>query len=222
MNNVIWGQYNSANYPLKHFFYDEIPESIIKTLMKLCERQLAIFRGGIAYIFLLNKIDYKLKDLDMLANEENRDEIIDVLSEADVVYVNNNTFGDTVITAFWKDDKEYFKLDVLLKCKLPQLTKIVFESSMVSTVSASYIWRNRIEKIAEKEIRGHDINKTKNHYNVALALSQYLIKNKNEIFEEDAEIVENRLNEVEVVLENILPKAEIKQFVEMQLDVLRR
>ena len=65
MNKIIWGQYDAADYPLKHFFYNEIPENIRGILIKMCERKLAVFRGGIAFIFLLNKTDYQLKDLDM-------------------------------------------------------------------------------------------------------------------------------------------------------------
>lgn len=222
MNKIIWGQYDVADYPLKHFFYNEIPENIKGILIKMCERKLAVFRGGIAFIFLLSKTDYQLKDLDMLATIENRDAIIDVLSESDIVYVNKNSFRDTVITAFWKDGYEFFKLDVLLNSELPRLTRIVFESNTIYTVSASYIWRNRIEKIAEKEKRCHDEEKTRNHYSVAMAISNYLKENSNEIFDEDVGIVEKRLSEAETVLMDIVSENEVNKFVTLQKEILRR
>ena len=97
MNKIIWGQYDAADYPLKHFFYNEIPENIKGILIKMCERKLAVFRGGIAFIFLLSKTDYQLKDLDMLATIDNRDAIIDVLSESDIVYVSPSLTGCPLI-----------------------------------------------------------------------------------------------------------------------------
>lgn len=220
MNNIIWGQYNAADYPLKHFFYKDIPENVKGILMKICASKLAIFRGGIAFIFLLNKTDYELKDIDMLATFDNCDVIINILSESDIVYVNKNTFDDTVITAFWKDGQEFFKLDVLLNSELPRLTGCIIESNIVYTVSASYIWRNRIEKIAEKEKRCHNEKKTKNHYNVAIAISKYLKDNRNEIFEDDARIVEKRLDEAKNVLINIVPENEVNRFVTLQRTII--
>ena len=221
MNNVIWGQYASADYPLKHFFYNEIPEKIKNILMKLCESKLAVFRGGIAFVYLLSKTDYELKDLDMLATNDNCDAIIDVLKESDIVYVNKNSFGETVVTAFWKYDNEFFKLDVLINNELPRLTKIVYETNTIYTVSASYIWRNRIEKIAEKEKRCHDERKTKNHYCVAMAISNALKENRFEVLDEDARIVEKRLSEAECVLMDIVTESEVKEFVTLQRNILR-
>lgn len=222
MNNVVWGQYKAADYPLKHFYYEEIPERVKKVLFDLNQRKIAVFRGGIAFVFLLNKTDYKLKDLDMLAYDGNRDEIIDVLSDSDIVYINKNTFGDTVITAFWEDNQEYFKLDVLLNCELPKLNEIVFNTTSVTTVSASYLWRNRLEKIAEKEIRGHSVEKTKNHYNAARVLSLYLTEYRTEICQEDVDKIANRLNEIEFTLTDIISQTDIEQFIKIQLDIFGR
>ena len=67
MNNIIYGQYNSSDYPLKTFFYDDLPKNIINTIFKLNFNGTAVFRGGIAFVFLLNENNYILKDLDMIA-----------------------------------------------------------------------------------------------------------------------------------------------------------
>lgn len=222
MNSVIWGQYTSADYPLKHFFYNEIPEKIKTVLKKLCESKLAVFRGGIAFVCLLNKTGYELKDLDMLSTNDNCDAVIDILKESDIVYVNKNSFEETVITAFWKDDKEFFKLDVLINNKLPKLTSIVWESNTIYSVSASYIWRNRLEKIAEKEIRCHDEKKTKNHYNVVMDISNHLSENRFKIFDEDAVVVEKILSEVEFVLMGVISKSEVIDFIALQRKILKR
>ena len=93
---------------------------------------------------------------------------------------------------------------------------------MIYAVSASYIWRNRIEKIAEKKKRCHDEKKTRNHYSVAMAISNYLKENSNEIFDEDAEIVEKRLSEAETVLMEIVSENEVNKFVTLQKEILRR
>ena len=104
MNNVICGQYDSNNYSLKRFYEYEIPNVIREILLELSHKELAVFRGGLAFVILLKEKEYLLKDLDMIAYAENKDDILACLGDADVVYINKNTFGDTVITAFWKVD----------------------------------------------------------------------------------------------------------------------
>ena len=100
MKNVIYGQYDSNFYPLKRFYEPEIPNRVRKVLLELSQKELAVFRGGLAFVFLLNEKEYLLKDLDMLGYAENKDDILACLGDSDVIYVNKNTFGDNVITAF--------------------------------------------------------------------------------------------------------------------------
>jgi len=51
MNNVIYGQYDSQQYPLKRFYYRQLPSEINDVLMQLCQKELAVFRGGLAFVF---------------------------------------------------------------------------------------------------------------------------------------------------------------------------
>lgn len=221
MKNVIYGQYDSSFYPLKRFYEQELPNEIREILLVLSQKQLAVFRGGLAFVFLLNEKDYLLKDLDMIAYVENRDNIIAYLRNADVIYINKNTFGDTVITSFWKTNDEYFKLDILLCNKMPSVCEEDIYGKKCYVVTASYVWRNRIEKIAEKEIRMHDDKKTLNHYKVARKLSQYLIENKEEIHEEDYIAVEAKLSEVQGVLSKLVATSDLEQFMNQQLELVR-
>lgn len=221
MNNVIYRQYDSRQYPLKRFYYGEIPSEIEDVLMQLCRSELAVFRGGLAFVYLLNKREYLLKDLDMLALEINMDDILAVLAGAEIVFVNKNTFGGSVVTAFWKAEKEYYKLDILLCRELPGLCRRVFDDKAVVAVSASYIWSNRIEKIAEKEIRNHDDGKTLNHYKVARELSAYLVEHKDEVYGLDARKVESKLNAARNVLSLLIEENELNHFIEIQLGLVR-
>lgn len=223
MSNIIYEQYDSTRYPLKRFYYREIPDEILDILLQLCQKELAVFRGGFAFVLLLNEIEYLLKDLDMLALDHNLDNLLVALSESEAenIFVNKNTFGDSVVTAFWKDKNEYYKVDILLCKELPDLCKKVVDGNVVVTVSASYIWSNRIEKIAEKEIRNHDEQKTRNHYKVAKALGYYLLEHKKDIHKRDFEIVRSRLEDASEVLSLLITKNELNEFIHIQLDLVR-
>lgn len=221
MNNVTYEQYDSQQYPLKRFYCREIPREIEDVLMRLCHAELAVFRGGLAFVYLMNEREYLLKDLDMLALEVNTNNILMTLSGAETVFVNKNTFGDNVITAFWKSENEYYKLDILLCREMPDLCRKVFDDKEVTTVSASYIWRNRIEKIAEKEIRKHDDKKTLNHYKVVRTLSDYLTEHRDEIDESDARIVESKLNAVKIILSSLIEENYLKNFIRIQSILVR-
>lgn len=214
MNNIIYGQYDSTNYPLKRYLYNEIPEDI-KLLMEYLNNDLAIFRGGLAYVFLLNKKEYLLKDLDMLAETKNKEIIIKKMSLADILYVNKNSFGKTVLTAFWNRDG-YYKLDVLLCDKITNTSLCEYENKSKKTVSISYLWRNRIEKIAEKEERKHEDKKTLNHYKVSFELSKYLEKNLNLINHNDIVIVKSKINKLELVLKSLINENDLEDYLEIQ------
>lgn len=219
MKNVIYGQYDSCFYPLKRFYEPEIPSRVREVLLELGQKELAVFRGGLAYVFLLNEKEYLLKDLDMLGYTENRDDILACLGDSDVIYVNKNTFGDTVITAFWKYDDEYFKLDILLCNEMPSVCEKSINGKKCYVVTASYVWRNRIEKIAEKKIRMHDDKKTLNHFKVARVLSQYLKENEDAILVEDCIVVKEKLPEVQKVLSELVSISDLEQFMNQIIEL---
>jgi len=222
MDKIVYGQYDSLNYPLKRYFYKDLPQNIDNTIMELNHKRLAIFRGGLAFVFLLNESEYLLKDLDMLATEFNKTEILDVLTNAEKIFVNKNIFGNSVITAFWLAEEDYYKLDILVCKELPSVSKCNFDNKERLTVAVSYIWRNRIEKIADKDMRKHDDKKTLNHYHVACKLSKYLINHKDEINVTDTKIVETILYDVGKVLRTLLVSDESEKFIELQLELIRR
>ena len=115
---LIYGQYDEKNYPLKRYYANEIPPKIMKCIWKLSNTKNAIVRGGLAFIFLFNKNDYKLKDMDMLSFIDDEKVFIKILDEAEEIYINKNSFNEKVITAFWKSKNEYFKLDILMNEKI--------------------------------------------------------------------------------------------------------
>lgn len=221
MSNVIYGQYDSKKYPLKRFYITELPLEIKKVLYKLSQMNLAIFRGGLAYVLLLDVREYLLKDLDMLAFDNNKNGVLENLALADTVYVNKNIFGDSVITAFWQDNREYFKLDILLCSEMPRMCHKIVDGRTLNVVSASYVWRNRIEKIAEKEIRKHDDKKTLNHLKVARELSHYLLGIKDEILVEDIDVVKSILPDMERVLSKLITEKDLKEFLQLQMELVR-
>lgn len=219
MNRLIYGQYEAGDYPLKQFFYRELPIKIKNVLFALASSELAIIRGGLAYMILLEDKDYCFKDLDMLASEKDQEKILSLLIDADVVYVNYNTFGDRVISAFWKCEKEYYKLDILIGTTMPHLCKKILEQNVVSVVLPSFLWENRIRKIAEKKVRHHEEQKTKHHYAVALAISEYLLIHREECLVTDIELVCELLPKVEAVLSSLISETELRTFMNIQSEL---
>lgn len=220
MSKVIYGQYDSEEYNLKRFYEYELPHKIKGVMMKLNQDKIAAFRGGLAFVYLLDKSDYLLKDLDMVAKTYNLEKILKYLEDSDIVYVNKNTFGNSVITAFWRNKGDYYKLDVLLCEEMPSVCQRNIDNKILCIVVPSYLWRNRIEKIAEKETRKHDGRKTLNHFTVASDLGQYLYLNKNEVEENDINIVRMKLKDVQDVLSKLLPEAEVEEFMKLQLKLV--
>lgn len=221
MSDVIYGQYDSNEYILKRFYEYELPLRIKDVVMKLNQNKLAAFRGGLAVVYLMDESEYLLKDLDMVAHINNLNKILACLENSDVVYVNKNTFGDYVITVFWKTFDDYYKLDILLCEEMPNVCEKNIDGKILYVVAPSYLWRNRIEKIADKEIRRHDNKKTLNHFHVASKLGRYLYKNRNEIEEKDTYIVKLRLHDVQDVLSKLLTKMELEEFIKLQLKLVR-
>lgn len=220
MSNVIYGQYDSNEYTLKRFYEYELPLNIKDVMLKLNQDKLAAFRGGLAFVYLLDERGYLLKDLDMVAYPHCLEKILEYLEDSDIVYVNKNTFGDSVITAFWRNLDDYYKLDILLCEEMPSLCEKNIDEKVLRIVAPSYLWRNRIEKIAEKETRKHDGKKTLNHFYVASELSQYLYKNRNELEEKDINIVRIKLHDAQNVLSKLLTKMEVEEFMKLQLELV--
>ena len=220
MSKVIYGQYDSEKYTLKRFYEDELPHKIKGVMMKLNQDRIAVFRGGLAFVYLLNKSDYLLKDLDMVAQAYNLEKILKYLKDSDIIYVNKNTFGNSVITVFWSNKDDYYKLDILLCEEMPSVCQKNIDNKILYIVAPSYLWRNRIEKIAEKEIRKHDDRKTLNHFAVASDLGQYLYINKNAVEENDINIVRMKLKDAKDVLSKLLTEEEVEEFMKLQLKLI--
>ena len=221
MSEVIYGQYDSNEYTLKRFYESQLPKTIRDVMMKLNQNNLAVFRGGLAFVYLLNEREYLLKDLDMIARTQSLKKILEYLVDSDIVYVNKNTFGDTVITAFWGNIDDYYKLDILLSEEMPCVYEKIIDGKVLHIVTPSYLWRNRIEKIAEKTIRKHDDKKTLNHYYVANALGKYLYKNRLELDENDVDAVRKKLYAVQEILSRLLPKMDVEEFVKLHSELVR-
>lgn len=221
MSEVIYGQYDSNEYTLKRFYESELPQTIKDVMMKLNHKNLAVFRGGLAFVYLLDEREYLLKDLDMIARTQSLEKIISYLVDSDIVYVNKNTFGDSVITAFWKNIDDYYKLDILLSEEMPHVCEKNIDGEVLHIVTPSYLWRNRIEKIAEKTIRKHDDKKTLNHYHVATSLGQYIYKNRIELDEKDVDVVRKKLYAVQEILSKLLPKMEVEEFIKLHSELVR-
>lgn len=225
MTRIIFSQYKESDFPLKKYYYYEIKNEILKLLFDFNKQQKIIFRGGIAYIFLLNKIEYLLKDIDVFLLENYKEDLIENLKNigADYIYLNKNKFGKEVITSFWNSNNKYYKVDFLLCNKFPKINELIFNNLKLYTVSVSYIWRDRLIKIAEKAKREHSDLKTKNHYEVVLNLSQYLIENKCKIDFEDIDIISKKILHIKHELYNMknISKKECDYFIELQEKIIK-
>ena len=124
MVKVIEKQYNSSNYPLMLFQWNDLPNYIVRVIEELNALNKVIIRGGLAYILLTKDFVYPLKDIDFIADYSSKRDIIKVLQVADIIYLNKNRFGDDVITAFWNIKDKYIKLDVLLCKNIPCIERI--------------------------------------------------------------------------------------------------
>lgn len=213
--NIIIGQYNSKEYPLKRYYYNDIPKHILDVINELVGANDCLVRGGLAYIFITGNTEYLLKDIDLLAAKESTDGIIETLSCADIVYLNKNTFGKDVITAFWRHNDGYFKIDVLIKESLLECGCEEYNVSDVKwkTIPVEYLLENRLEKIAQKIQRGHDDAKTSNHYRVANSLLDYIFDNDIVIDNNRKKRIRDLLNNIRQVLKIILTDEQTTEFI---------
>ncbi|PWJ34687.1 hypothetical protein [Fibrobacter succinogenes] len=210
----VCGQYQADKRPLKKFYFKDAPLFLINTIQRLMQNRICVVRGGVAYVIICNDNTYMLKDVDLLAYSSNVEKIKSALSSADEVYLNKNTFGNPVLTAFWKVEAEYYKIDILLVSNLPKLQIRLFRGCYFKVVCASYLWANRISKIAEKKKRNHTDEKTINHYMVAKNLSIHLLKEGLVVKKYLIEVKRKR-KYVKSVLESLIDKKELMNFLKL-------
>lgn len=225
MNNIIYGQYDSNKYQLKRFYINDVPSYILNIIKELSYKKLAIIRGGMSFIFLLSKNDYMLKDIDMIAYYKNQNDILKILSNnSEIIYVNKNSFGNTVITSFWKCSyfhlDEYYKLDILLTEDIIDYDECIWNGNKYYCITKQYLLTDRISKIREKFQRNHDDNKTKNHFYVSYYLSEYMIKNNYIIDKKYKDIIIEKLIGIDDILKNIVSDNEIDLFLNMQKQLI--
>ena len=150
------------------------------------------------------------------------------MNDADEVFYNKNTFGDNVLTLFWKDRDAYFKLDILLVDKMPNYITVEFELAniKIKVMSAAELWFNRICKIAEKACRKHSNEKTLNHYTVVMIAAQFLLNQDKEdilfINEIGIEKVQEKLSNSIIVLSELLNFYELTEYKNINFRVIER
>lgn len=168
MGKIVKGQYDCTAYPLKRYTITEIPMYIWKILLGTQEKSNAVIRGGLAYILLSNDMNYILKDIDLLCKESEAERIVENFSvSADVVYINKNTFQESVITAFFSDHHgTYYKIDILMLKEMPSLNTVKWNVYTLSVIGIVELWCDRVKKISQNKLRRHSREKTLNHINV--------------------------------------------------------
>lgn len=215
-------QYLSKHFPLKKFYIDSIPQHLVQTLRAILLFNVAL-RGGIAYVLHCDRKNYELKDIDALGLEDDVNTLIETLSStADEVFLNHNYAGENVLTAFWKSQEEYYKLDILFVKKIPNTVLLAWKDISVKCVPIEFIWCDRIRKIAERNIRNHPPQKTLNHYEVIKDLSLKMLKMNNYTFSISNSALMTTLVAAKNELYGLLPEADVNDFFELQLSVLRQ
>ena len=218
--NVTYGQYNDQEYVLTRFHFDEIPMNIMDSIRNLCEKSKCALRGGMAYIYLIKDYSYMLKDIDLLGEKSDIDKILHILGGADHIFVNKNTFNQDVITAFWKSEEDYYKIDVLLVDDFSFYE--IIECNGFKTVTADYLWKNRLEKIVQKEIRHHSDDKTRNHFYVASNLAEYLVDCDGYKYSVDSLEVKTLLLHIREVLADLMNEDDLEKFMALQNKIIQR
>ncbi|WP_462410638.1 hypothetical protein [Neobacillus sp. Marseille-QA0830] len=222
--------YDKHQYPLQRFSYPSIPERMLTVLYKLTDQFEYVVRGGLCYILNTGDVEYPLKDIDLAMDAGDTEAIYsEIWQDADFIYLNQNSFGQDVLTLFFKAGEELFlKIDILLVNKLPHHHSAVFAplDRTVQIMDPSELWYDRIRKIAEKDLRGHSPDKTLNHYHVVTKLSEYSLKNKNVNAAVLKEIglgqVKQKLNDSYEVLTDLLHPEQLHAFKNITQGVLQQ
>lgn len=208
MGKIVKGQYDCTVYPLKRYTITEIPMYIWGILLGTQEKSSAVIRGGLAYILLSNDMNYILKDIDLLCKESEAERIVENFSVlADVVYINKNTFKESVITAFLSDHHgTYYKIDTLMVKEMPPLNTVEWNDYTLLVIGIVELWCDRVKKISQNKLRRHSREKTLNHINVLENIT-LAIRHRNELFSpcsrEELEKVTN--NAIEVMKDFVSP-----------------
>lgn len=210
--NVVHGQYEEAAYPLARYPVGNIPAEVRDSMLRLLADERMQIRGGLAYILLSGDEQYMLKDLDMLSTDDDEQAVICHISDAEVVYVNRNSRGEKVVTAFWKGESGYFKLDVLMGHAPVAAEACLWNNVRCRTITRSYLVTNRICKIAEKERRRHSDAKTLNHYKVAQAVAQDMLARGQRISSGDRPLFVAKVEDASVVLRGLIGRDDAERF----------
>ena len=218
MVKVIEKQYNSSNYPLMLFQWNDLPNYIVRVIEELNALNKVIIRGGLAYILLTKDFVYPLKDIDFIADYSSKRDIIKVLQVADIIYLNKNRFGDDVITAFWNIKDKYIKLDVLLCKNLPCIERFFYHKEYL-VMAPTPLLLNKLNKIIQKTFRNHNDYKTYRHYLVAKNLVKYMLENNIFMIDSDVKFIVDNQNKIKSILENIISSEDIELF-ENSLNIL--
>ena len=221
MNNIFFSQYDKAAYPLKKFTANEIPDTMKKILCVDENFLNGAVRGGLAYALLTKNADYVLSDIDLIYPRSCFESVVECCARnADCVFVNHNTFSDTVVTAFWQSGDEFCKADALILDKLPSTISIEWENHALRIVDGFFLWCDRLKKISQRRLRGHTEQKTRNHILVAKHLAEYLCQ-------ENASVSSNLPCELEQLVlsaakeaEAFLTPSEARNFSDLQKKLL--
>ena len=176
-----YNYYNADDYPLNRYCLCDIPSHLHQTIYSLIVHNNCIIRGGLAYILLTNDFTYYLKDIDLLADRHQCNEIFSfATSVAEKVFYSKNSHKVDLLTLFWKRQPCYDKIDVLfLESQTSPIDFSYINSNIFPTavpvIAPVDLWFDRIAKIAEKELRRHSDAKTMNHVRVAVNMSKYLL-----------------------------------------------
>lgn len=226
---LIHNYYDKSNYPLQYFHYRYMPKAIKNTIEKLNNKFDLIIRGGLSYILLTNDYNYSLKDIDLAMKVVDTEAIFEeIKEEAEQVYYNKNTFGNDVLTLFWKAEKNYFKIDILLVEQMPNnvIKKFNLIDKSIKVMDSIELWFNRISKVAEKKLRGHSDQKTLHHYRVVLKLSEFLLEEEkirsNLIDSLSLKKVNNKVSDSISVLNNFLNPTELEEYKNIIENVIKK
>ena len=211
-------QYSPSDYPVQKVLCNQVPKHIICAFVNLFKKESVLLRGGFAYVIYSGNEKYVLKDFDMLAKIEDKCALITILqNSAKDVYLNQNKFGNFVITAFWEHNHLFFKLDILLQDELVDCNKVMWHEILVPCVSEEYLWYNSICKIAEKSVRLHDDEKTRKHIQMSLDMADIILRNKKKIdINVSLDAVKTKIQEASDIAKNLVDDEKYLKFVNVQ------
>lgn len=212
---IIKGQYTGENYPLTRFYENEIPDYIITMILQLTKIEDVIIRGGLSYVLLFGKTNYILKDIDLLGLNGNVEKLVPYFYSADVVYINKNTHGECVLTGFWKKKDTYYKVDILMDCHIDGVEVCSWRENQCKTITKSFLWMDRLRKIAERHQRHHSKEKTLNHYCVANYICKCMVSENYLVYPKYAKFISTKIADIHNALIEVVDKKELDIFLDL-------